>query len=1160
MIKKIISKVLWIAASVLFAIVLTVAAVGVCAVRLLESDRLTGIVCRLAEDKLNASVSIDRIDLSLRPSLPLLKVDVSSLEVVSHSLDSLPDSVRRGLPAYSDTLITIGRLRGGIDLARLVFANEISLHSLEIERPQVNIVITPEAANFDIYTAQPDTAQTASAMPAISIDHFAFVDPKAIRFYNAIDSTEANVLLLSTANLDGSASPEYALKIVGELRGPVARSLLNLEGFDFGVNGKVRWNPAQPELLSVETLRLNGAFIDATVDARMSFSDNMTVEAGSVKIERLDITEALVALDGETLRRLRLEAPFFTTDASLRLGAVLRRPFCFETDTIPYADLRAEVGECTLRYGRARFHNLSLDATVRLAGPDIDSVAVMIDRLTVAGPATSLVIDGQIGKLRSDPTFRMAVKGYCDFRNLPPQAADAVRGYLAGKLKADITVNGASSMFSPGRFHELNAVGSLTGNNIYYLSNDTAQMVEIPSMRMTFDSHRTIRLPEGGTKALLSAKIEVDSADVLSGGVSIKAGGLTLAAAALNTSYYADTTMVLPVGGGITLRNFSVRSITDSAGMNLRNLEGRVLLHRYKDDKHTPRIALEGKAGRIAAGSPTTVFLLSDAHINASTHQIPERAAMRRAVNAAADSIRQRHPHLSPDSVMRLAVEKRLHRPHRRRVKVVDEGYDEMIDWGISHSFRRFLLDWELEGNISTDRARLFTPYFPLRNSIRRLDIRFNTDSVELRGVEYRAGKTDLALDGLVSNIRGALTARGSKSILKANMSIKSDTIDVNEIAGGVFAGSAYAEKRRSGRTRTDFGIDSTTDSELESTLEALVGEKTDSVGPLLLPSNIDARIDINASNIIYSDLHMRQLGGKILLYDGALNIDNLTAESDAGSLDISALYAAPNKNDMKFGFGMMLDNFRIEKFLNLVPAIDSIMPIMRDFSGVIDANLAATVDIDSAMNFVLPTLDAAVKLTGDSLAFINPDTYRTLGKWLRFRDRSDNKIKHMSVEMLVRDNKLEIFPFTFDIDRYRLGVTGYNDLALNFNYHIAVLKSPVPFKFGINISGNPDKYKVRFGGAKFNEKLVTEAPAVVDTARVNLVRQIQNVFRRGVRNSNFASLKTMERPDFSALRETEVELTPADSIALIEQGYIEQPVDSAAAAALTDKKKKRKK
>ena len=370
---------------------------------------------------------------------------------------------------------------------------------------------------------------------------------------------------------------------------------------------------------------------------------------------------------------------------------------------------------------------------------------------------------------------------------------------------------------------------------------------------------------------------------------------------------------------------------------------------------------------------------------------------------------------------------------------------------------------------------------------------------------------------------------------------MKSDTVDVNELTVAAFAGAAYAERLRQG---TVGKIDlASLDGDLDNQVDALVSQTPDSAGPLLVPTNIDANINVAAENILYSDLHLHDLRGDILLFDGGLNLNNLRAESDAGSLSLSALYSAPAPRDMKLGFGLMLNDFKIDKFLNLVPAIDSIMPLMRDISGIIDADLAATVDVDSNMNMVLPTLDAAVKLQGDSLAFINAETYRTLGKWLRFRDRADNKIKHMSVELLVRDNRMDIFPFTFDIDRYKLGVMGYNDLALNFDYHIAVLKSPLPFKFGINIKGNPDKYKVRFGGAKFREGMVSQSVAVVDTARVNLVRQIQNVFRRGVRNSRFARLAPGRRPAYVSAADGSDTLSRADSLALIGEGILPPPV-----------------
>ena len=143
-----------------------------------------------------------------------------------------------------------------------------------------------------------------------------------------------------------------------------------------------------------------------------------------------------------------------------------------------------------------------------------------------------------------------------------------------------------------------------------------------------------------------------------------------------------------------------------------------------------------------------------------------------------------------------------------------------------------------------------------------------------------------------------------------------------------------------------------------------------------------------------------------------------------------------------------------------------------------------------------------------------------------------------MGVDLMVKDNKMEMFPFTFDIDRYRLGVFGSNDLNLNFNYHIAVLKSPLPFRFGINVKGNPDDYKVRFGGSKYKEGMAAESIGLVDTMRVNLISQIQNVFKRGVSSSGFAKLEHTHKGAGYIDLETET-LSREDSLALMREGLI---------------------
>lgn len=113
-----------------------------------------------------------------------------------------------------------------------------------------------------------------------------------------------------------------------------------------------------------------------------------------------------------------------------------------------------------------------------------------------------------------------------------------------------------------------------------------------------------------------------------------------------------------------------------------------------------------------------------------------------------------------------------------------------------------------------------------------------------------------------------------------------------------------------------------------------------------------------------------------------------------------------------------------------------------------------------------------------------------------------------MDVELAIHDGFIDLYPFIFDMDRYRLGVRGSNDANFNLNYHVAVIKSPIPFKFGINIKGTPEKMKIRLGKARINEKTVAESRRLTDTVRVNLINEITQAFRRGIRSTGMRGLR----------------------------------------------------
>ncbi|MDE6715817.1 MAG: hypothetical protein K2J74_04955, partial [Muribaculaceae bacterium] len=151
------------------------------------------------------------------------------------------------------------------------------------------------------------------------------------------------------------------------------------------------------------------------------------------------------------------------------------------------------------------------------------------------------------------------------------------------------------------------------------------------------------------------------------------------------------------------------------------------------------------------------------------------------------------------------------------------------------------------------------------------------------------------------------------------------------------------------------------------------------------------------------------------------------------------------------------------------------------------------------------------------------------------------------------------LFPFTFEMDRYKVGVMGRNDLDFNMDYHISVLKSPIPFKFGLNISGSPEKMKFRLGKAKYKDGNSAEVRQLVEKARVNLRTEIENAFRRG----SEAALNSRLDIDNRAVRQytrTDLgddKLSASDSIQMIKQGLIEAPIQPE--PVKSNKKKKNK-
>ena len=394
------------------AIVLLLAGVLVCGVKMLRPQVLTPIICKVANDNLNAEVSLAKAQLVFEPAFPVLKLKLDSLAVISNVF---PASEKKDLPAYADTLLTFEKFQGDVDVLKFFTKGEIALGDVELLRPGLNIVLDKNGrGNFGIYESGPseDKDSGTAPLPAVSIHRFALVVPREV--------------------LNGSGSL-YNLKIDGRLGGPYA-SMLSMNDVAFGLDGNIRWEPSRPMLLAFEEFSLYGAFLRARLDTELAFDSTLTIETARLAVDPVRVTDVLGVIPQEYVKRYKLYEPVFATDATFALDAKLTRPFSPGTDSIPYADIDLRISESALRYGNADIRKLTFDAGLQLRGDNSDSIRVFLRKLEVAGPATSLAFSGELSRPISDPEFRFRVDGGMDFRKLPPVLSDMIPGTLSGRL------------------------------------------------------------------------------------------------------------------------------------------------------------------------------------------------------------------------------------------------------------------------------------------------------------------------------------------------------------------------------------------------------------------------------------------------------------------------------------------------------------------------------------------------------------------------------------------------------------------------------------------------------------------------------------------------------------------------------------------------------
>lgn len=378
---------------------------------------------------------------------------------------------------------------------------------------------------------------------------------------------------------------------------------------------------------------------------------------------------------------------------------------------------------------------------------------------------------------------------------------------------------------------------------------------------------------------------------------------------------------------------------------------------------------------------------------------------------------------------------------------------------------------WDMDASISIARSSVKVKGMEDCVEMRGFNGKISEDSLLVSARKIWLGDTRGRFAMRATNLRQVLTSH-TPAPLRMNLDLAFDTVQTNHLA------RMYAIAHPEHLADAD---------------EPITVKDSDNVA-MLIPRNIDAKIRLRALQTRYINLHLYNLYADMEVSNGVLNLDSISVEADFGKAHLHGIYDTSNLQRMNFAMNLGIEDVTLTEFFKNFHQLVVMMPEVENFSGTLSAHVDAGMLMFPSMYLNVPSVRADILLGADSLRVKQTHFIRRVTRMLLLPDQPVLSIADMQLHAAVHDNLLEVFPFEFEMSRYRLTLQGLNNFDGDIYYHVGVDRWPLRLPFGINIKGSYHHPKLRFGGAGWKSKRGAEiTQGVEDYNRINMVSMFRH-------------------------------------------------------------------
>ena len=688
---------------------------------------------------------------------------------------------------------------------------------------------------------------------------------------------------------------------------------------------------------------------------------------------------------------------------------------------------------------------VSLDATAAINMEEGSSSSVTIHHVAAHTKQTSIQAQGEI----KDPLGNMWVNLST---NMDVCIAD-IKSFLPDNMRANGRVKGALSTcmylndLLDMNLHKGNLVGDVQLMNITCSTQDMA--IDLPNNRLTFQIPN--QQPSRKEVDWLQATLYTDGGNMSM--ESLLQAGLGCTNIAIETNNILGTSPYWHATLSVS-SDQQLRAEMDSMDVTVvkPSIETYVAYHT-KDTNVMPIVDARVAFERLT-GSYTT--MQADIHASTITAQLQ---APRLKATLQSNQVAARMENVLDFNTQQISIE--------AAARYNAKGGDNV------------LLKWNPRLAVNMQQALVDLEDWEQNIEIPQIDFAYTNRVCKIDQSKLIIGNSDFALTGELRNMGRWMRKKG---ILEGEMSFVSEKTDADELLALLSA---------------DQGSEETVNNEEVS--EQVKDEKNEEEmsEPFLVPTNVNLTLNTQIKNANLFNQTATNLGGKIYVKDGALVLEEMGFICNAAKLQLTAMYRTPRRNHIYVGFDYHMMDVNIQELVNMIPQIDSMMPMLRSFKGEAEFHLAAETYTNAKYEIKPSTIRGAASIFGKDLVVMDNETFSTISKLLMFNKKTENKVDSISAEMTIYKKEIDVYPFCVSLDNYMVAMGGRHNLDMTFNYDVNVLS---PIYLGVNVSGNLDDLNIKLAPCKFAKDFKPIFRRKADTQSAELRSMIRESMRRNVK------------------------------------------------------------